>query len=262
MKQVTIQGKNITFDPDKHQYFLNDRELHGATRLSRIVAESDWIKWWVGKVCSEQAEIIFNELKASEVDIPEYVRRVKYAHTSSTNTAIDFGNAAHAWCEAFVLWKLGKPRPKRPRDDAVWSAVKPFVDWTKENAPEFLSREEIVYFEDEQIVMKRPVDYCGTLDLRFRLNGKLCIGDFKTGKNVFKSSEAVFQMGLYAIAVEQATGQTVDRLFIFKLPKDDSSKFEVRHFPMTDTLRSASRALNRIKHMKVEVDHWLKNKEI
>ena len=43
MKQVTIQGKNITFDPDKHQYFLNDRELHGATRISRIVAESDWI---------------------------------------------------------------------------------------------------------------------------------------------------------------------------------------------------------------------------
>jgi len=60
-----------------------------------------------------------------------------------------------------------------------WRSVMSFVDWVKEEKPEFISNEYTVIGEG----------YAGTVDIKCRLSGKVGIVDIKTSQDIWPSHE-------------------------------------------------------------------------
>ena len=252
MKEVHINDVKIEFDPIKHQYWLDERTLISGTRIGSLFDDKDWMKYWVVSLCVELARTRLETLKVSEEDIEALVESFKNSHKDTT--AMDFGNACHAWMEKFGNYKRKKRRkPAKPKSEAMKNAVQPMVEWIEEHNPEIIACEEIVYYLDPDT----DLDFSGTLDIRFMLDGLHCIGDYKAAKKI-DQAHYVLQMVVYALAIEQCTGIPVDRLYIFKLPKE-GLKFQVRIIEMTDQLRKGGRLANYLKHMEKDVEKALKN---
>jgi hypothetical protein len=91
--------------------------------------------------------------------------------------------------------------------------------------------------------------------VRFNLGDKHCIGDFKTAKE--NKRDYVWQMALYAAAVEQSFGKPVDKLFIFKLPKE-GHEYKLREIKLDDRYRNFAPALAAMKSMNYEIDKEIK----
>jgi len=253
---------SLEFDPGRHKYYLDGRQLHGVTGIAELTGENGWRIPWAAKMCSEVADELIGPL-IDEVELPKIVRQVKGAPFRKSSDAIDIGNAAHSWLEQYTLFLIGeakapaaeKPirlasKPAAPKNKIVKEAVRPFVQWVKDNDPEFLAAEQVIYYEGKY-------DFAGTMDLRFRLGDDLCIGDFKTSKMLKR--EYIFQLGLYACAIEKTfPDQKVKKLFLFRLPKIEGDEMEVREFPFTKTLKECCLGLNKVKHIAVDIDQWLK----
>ena len=257
MKTVTIRNTEIQFDPIKHRYYVNGDNCYGTSSISDQDAENGWRIPWAAKMGREQAEkeltaIIKKKQKLDELTLPDILERIGKAHKKKSGEAINFGNSGHAFCEEFVLWRLNRgEKPTLPENDDLKNAVMPFIEWDKENKPEYLSSEEIVYWTDGDI------DYAGTLDLRFRINGKQAIGDFKTAKSIHKA-EYVAQIGLYAMALEYSLQEKIDSLWLFRLPKIPGDKFEVLTFPFTDKLKDHCTSLVYQRDFRAKLKEWLK----
>ena len=262
MKKINLPNRkniDLQFDEDRHKYFRDGREVPGVTKISGLMDETGWMIPWAAKMCGEKAEEILKDVATSKADIDEVnykemALEIKNAHKSKSGSAIAFGHAGHSILENFVLWRMGRgPKPTPPRNDALRDAVKPFLDWSRENDPDYISTEEVVYYEGEFAGMK--FDYAGTLDLRFNLGETHCIGDFKTAKNNRRGY--IWQMALYAAAVEQSFGKKVDKLFLFKLPKD-GHKFKIRDVVLDDRHRQLAPALAAARSMNYEIDGLIK----
>jgi len=133
------------------------------------------------------------------------------------------------------------------------AAIKPFIEWSNEVSPDYISSEEVVYYEST--LHGQYFDYAGTLDVRFSLEGEHCIGDFKTAKA--NKRDYVWQMALYAAAVEQSFGKPVDKVFIFKLPKE-GYEYQCREIVLDDRYRNFAPALAAMKSMNYEIDKKIK----
>ena len=266
--KVTPIGRNteFDFDSDKHRYRdVDGRLIHGVTKICEMAGEPGWRIPWSAKMCAEVAEYQLKNatwkndkgktVKIDELLIPDIVRAVRKAPQGKGDVAIDFGHTVHGWLEKFVNYKMGRgKKPTLPENPAVKQSVKSFIEWTKENNPKFIGAEEVCYYENGEH------DFAGTVDLRFELDGVPCIGDFKTAKDIRKR-EYVFQLGLYALAIEQALGPHIKKLYIFKLPKLEGgtwTNFEVKSFPWTESLKIACQEINHLKHLSVDIDRWLK----
>ena len=261
MKKINLPNKNIDlqFDEDRHKYFRDGREVPGVTKISAIMDETGWMIPWAAKMSGLKAKEILKEVATSnavidETNYKELALQIKTAHRSTSRGAIAFGHAAHSIMEKYVLWKMGRgPQPTPPKNEALRESIKPFRDWSTENNPDYISTEEVVYYEGEFAGMK--FDYAGTLDARFNLCGTHCILDWKTAK--FNKRGYVWQMALYAAAVEQCFGKRVDKLFLFKLPKDGHG-FKVRDVVLDDRHRQLAPALAAIRSMNYEIDQLIK----
>ena len=262
MKKINLPNRtniDFQFDEDRHKYFRDGREVPGVTKISGLMDDTGWMIPWAAKMAGMKAEEILLDVATSkteidEVNYKELALQIKNAHKSTSGGAIAFGHAGHGILETFVLWKLGRgPKPTPPKNEGLRDAVKPFLDWSRENDPDYISTEEVVYYEGEFAGMK--FDYAGTLDLRFNLGDTHCIGDWKTAKNNRRGY--IWQMALYAAAVEQSFGKKVDKLILFKLPKD-GHKFKIRDVVLDDRHRQLAPALAAARSMNYEIDGLIK----
>ena len=261
MKKINLpNGIDLEFDEDRHKYFRDGREIPGVTKISGIMDETGWMIPWAAKMAGIKAEEILLNVATSkteidEVNYKELALEIKNAHKSTSGGAIAFGHAGHGILETFINWKLGRgPKPTSPKNEALRDAVRPFIEWSTEHNPDYISSEEVVYYKGEYAGME--FDYAGTLDVRFNINqGTHCIGDFKTAKNNRRGY--VWQMALYAMAVEQSYGRKVDKLYLFKLPKD-GLKFKVRDVILDDRHRQLAPALAAARSMNYEIDGLIK----
>ncbi len=260
LKTISLpNGIELKFDSDRHKYFRNGREIMGVTKISELTGDNGWRIPWVSKMCGQKAqEILLNvatsTLSIDEVNYMEYVEQIKYAHRSTSSQAIAFGHAGHGILESYILWKMGRgPEPTKPKNAGLKAAIKPFIEWSNEVSPDYISSEEVVYYEST--LHGQYFDYAGTLDVRFSLEGEHCIGDFKTAKA--NKRDYVWQMALYAAAVEQSFGKPVDKVFIFKLPKE-GYEYQCREIVLDDRYRNFAPALAAMKSMNYEIDKKIK----
>jgi hypothetical protein len=260
LKTINLpNGIELKFDPDRHKYFRNGKEVMGVTKIAEMTGDHGWRIPWTAKMAGAQAESILLDVATSKIQIDEvnyqsYVQQIKKAHRSTSSQAIAFGHAGHGILETYVLWKMGRgPEPTQPKNDGLKAAIAPYISWSDDVNPDYISSEEVVYYEGT--LHGQYFEYAGTLDVRFNLGTEHCIGDFKTAKE--NKRDYVWQMALYAAAVEQSFGKPVDKLFLFKLPKD-GHEYKLRNIELDDRYRNFAPVLAAMKSMAFEIDRAIK----
>lgn len=84
-----------------------------------------------------------------------------------------------------------------------------------------------------------------------RVNGKLYLLDWKTGKAIYQ--EMIYQVSAYGKAHEEESGQKLEGLMIIHLNKDNG-EFDTRDIPLTEYAESIDIFLHCLaikKHLKV-----------
>lgn len=132
--------------------------------------------------------------------------------------ASEIGTQAHSLIEWTLNQRMGISVKEKPevKDAAQW-AFMAWEDWAKS-----VNLEPIA---SEQVIWSHSHEYAGTLDLLAKVNGRLSVIDWKTGKAVY--SEAHLQNAAYRQAIqEMGHGEALDG-YIVRLPKVmDDPKFE------------------------------------
>ena len=135
--------------------------------------------------------------------------------------ALEVGNDTHQWIEDYInfghacedtdgLWRCNH----------ILKPVKAFLGWTEEYKPEWIDAERKIYCDKYK--------YAGTVDAVAKINGRVCVIDFKTSKKVYKPYH--LQVTAYAQAIKRMDGLRRWPLGIILRLDKETGKFEHKVF--------------------------------
>jgi hypothetical protein len=204
-----------SWDRDRF-YRIGGRALPSVTTVLDVIAKPALGPWYAKEERRYFATAMLEVLARPGARDPEYVLAavaeavtgVKAADREKQRAAT-IGIAVHAGIEWHLRRVLGDdpgPEPVLP-DAAVW-AVESWKDWAKAVALQPLMIERTVYCV--------RCGYAGTLDLYARVNDRLTVIDWKTGRAIYP--EAFLQNIAYRHA-GQEQGLPSEQGLIVRLPK-------------------------------------------
>lgn len=132
------------------------------------------------------------------------------------NDALEIGNDTHQWIEHYINYGHACAEP----EDYISKSVNAFLDWTTEYNPEWVDAERKVYCDKYK--------YAGTVDAVAKINGRVCVIDFKTSKKVYKPYH--LQVTAYAQAIKRMDGLRRWPLGIILRLDKETGKFEHKVF--------------------------------
>lgn len=135
--------------------------------------------------------------------------------------ALEVGNDTHQWIEDYInfghacedtdgLWRCNH----------ILKPVKAFLGWTEEYKPEWIDAERKIYCDKYK--------YAGTVDAVAKINGRVCIIDFKTSKKIYKPYH--LQVTAYAQAIKRMDGLRRWPLGIILRLDKETGEFEHKVF--------------------------------
>jgi hypothetical protein len=129
-------------------------------------------------------------------------------YRASRDAAADAGHAAHAAIDAVVH---DQPEPVCPPEhaEAVASCVVAFKAWLGQNRCEII--------ETETPLISEAHRFGGTFDWLLRIDGKLWLGDLKTGNRIY--SDMLAQMGAYSVLLRER-GDEVAGVVLLRVGKE------------------------------------------
>lgn len=203
----------FTFNKANHKYYLDGKPLTGVTTVLGVIAKPALIQWAANEAIKYIRETQPKPVKIAGVDMVIYTKdqlsdlldTARVASTTKRDGMADIGTAVHAWLEKFVKGK--NPKPNKKLDHIT----KNFVEWAHKNQIKFLKSEVRVFSEKHW--------FAGTFDLLFEMNGKIYIGDIKTGSGIY-GREPFAQMAGYQICLEEAGYKAVQGRMIIRCGRD------------------------------------------
>ena len=98
MKTVNFNGVELSFDPDRHKYFRDKRELMGCSKLSEMCEENGWRIPWAAKMSRVKAEELLKgvangETVIDEINYQEMATAIGNAHRIKSSSAISIVNS-------------------------------------------------------------------------------------------------------------------------------------------------------------------------
>ena len=143
-------------------------------------------------------------------------------HELFLEKSVDIGHEIHSWCEFYVRHELGQKgyekMPPIPDFPEAVRGVNSFLAWIDEHKIKFLSTERIVYS------MKH--DYLGQMDFEAVIDGKHCMGDFKSSNGLYPTVR--LQTAAYAMADMEESGKDYDGRFALRLSKYSGEEYMKR----------------------------------
>ena len=130
--------------------------------------------------------------------------------------ALEVGNDTHQWIEHYINYGHACAEP----EDYISKSVNAFLDWTTKYNPEWVDAERKVYCDKYK--------YAGTVDAVAKINGRVCVIDFKTSKKVYKPYH--LQVTAYAQAIKRMDGLRRWPLGIILRLDKETGKFEHKVF--------------------------------
>jgi len=130
--------------------------------------------------------------------------------------ALEIGNDTHQWIEDYINYGHACTEP----EDYISKSVNAFLDWTTEYNPEWVDAERKVYCDKYK--------YAGTVDAVAKINGRVCVIDFKTSKKIYKPYH--LQVTAYAQAIKRMDGLRRWPLGIILRLDKETGKFEHKVF--------------------------------
>lgn len=167
---------DLDYDDDAHSYKVDGVKIPSVTRLIDSCFPKNLTNW------------------AVTVGEEEYHRII--------DEALDIGNQTHKWIEYYInnphAWNItdGMRLKNDLRSKETLDSVKAFIRWEKEFKPQWLDAERKVYCD--------RFKYAGTVDAVAKINGRVCVIDFKTSKKIYKPYH--LQVAAYAQAIKRMAG--------------------------------------------------------
>ena len=204
-----------------------------VTTILSVISKPALVNWAAKTertlVMDAAADLYLDLLQCKPMGRPTYLSTLDgrvgatKAHQRELAKAAEIGTQAHALVEWNLRRQLGQVVGPEPRitDEAQW-AFMAWQDWAAsvQLEPVFV----------EQTVWSTVHRYAGTLDLLARVNGKLTVLDWKTGKAIY--AEAKLQNVAYRQAVAEMGHGEPEQGLIVRLPKVTSDPaFEVAEVP-------------------------------
>lgn len=246
--QILYGGKVIIdFYENQHKYVKRPGSdwLTSVTAVTGTVDKSRFLITWAVNLAKDF--LLTNvdtlvELKDGK-KIAEIIEEAGKQHTIKKDEAADIGTQIHAWCEDYIKSSVKDRKSLAlPTDERVLNGATAFLRWIKKYKVEFISSEQLVY--------SKKYEYVGLMDLKAKVNGKLCVVDFKSSKYVY--DEYVMQVAAYLKADAEESNEKYDGAWIMKFGKDDG-EFAAYYLSMT-LIESAFDAFTGLLKTK----NWLK----
>ena len=228
MANYTIQywdGDDIDleYDDAKHSYMVGDRKVPSVTRVVDAVFPKylvDWAAtagadWW--KENYGDGENLKN--------YSDMYDGIRFAHKQISHRAQDIGLEVHKWIELYIKIKMINGDIATEYPEAVKIPMQNFHDWVESREIEWLACEKKVY--------SRSWEYAGTIDALAKVNGKLCVIDFKTSAKIYK--EYYLQVSAYCNAIGEMMGNLPKLGMIVRLDKEGEKFQEVAFDPWQHT---------------------------
>ena len=143
----------------------------------------DGLSSWMAKKAAEFAVERWEEL--GTLTPGERLESIRTASEEVSRPAAEKGDLVH---DIIDSWMSGRPRDDDPGQ--VNSYMNSFIRFLTDTRPRFI--------ENEVCLFSRAYDYCGTADWIAELDGKIVLGDTKSGKAIYP--EAALQVSALAHA--------------------------------------------------------------
>ena len=168
--------------------------------------------------------------------------------------ALEIGNYTHKWIEEYI----GTGRTILDIDGPPSNnSIDAFLKWEKEFKPEWISSESKIYCDKYK--------YAGTVDAVAKINGRVCVIDFKTSKKIYKPYH--LQVAAYAQAIKRIDGLGRWPLGIILRLDKETGEYEQKVFEPKDHFNTFKKCLElkqwsslRIKNEKDKLEK--KNKVV
>lgn len=212
---------NISFDPDKHKYYWNEKEVDGVTTVFNIISKPQLIPWAVNTDLQYARNAIIDRQPESLEDFDQIFKEAKGEHNRIKSSAADKGTGVHKLIEDWAGAVLGLPEYIASGDAVILPAESKkfdlFLKWYQENKVQVVS--------SEQRVFSKKNLYCGTMDLLLRWKGKLYVGDIKTNSVKPPRKTGIYftywlQTAAYQNACEEETKEKIFGRVIVRLGDD------------------------------------------
>ena len=219
----------LSFDKEEHLYsaqIMGDGgelapgvPVPGVTTVLKVLAK-EALYPWIAKMASEYSfDKVFEKVQRGQPITFEFLAEVrkgaKVAHKNFATKAADIGTEVHAYAEAVLngtdLPTLSTPQARNGADA--------FESW--------LSKNKIEVLEAEKLIFSKRFWYAGTADLYARVNGKLCVLDWKTSTGIWP--EYRFQVAAYVQGIQEELGVSIDSYWVLRFDKV-TGKFEEKEF--------------------------------
>lgn len=183
--------RNARSRGSQRYYSWRSENYWSVTTILQAVPKPALINW-AKKFTAEYAVDNFDKLGAlvepdadGTVDRQAAVDWLKGAAYRDRDRKADIGSQIHAATEAYVL---GKPFPAWPK--TIAPQMRAFERFLADYEPEFQMTEASVYNKTER--------YAGTLDGIVAIDGRVLVGDTKSGKAIYP--EVALQLAAYRFA--------------------------------------------------------------
>ena len=107
--------------------------------------------------------------------------------------ALEIGNYTHEWIERYISEGHNYFGMDEPGNN---NSIEAFLAWEEEFKPEWIDAERKIYCDKYK--------YAGTVDAVAKINGRVCVIDFKTSKKIYKPYH--LQVTAYAQAIKRIDG--------------------------------------------------------
>ena len=107
--------------------------------------------------------------------------------------ALEIGNYTHEWIERYIDEGHNYFGVDEPGNN---NSIEAFLAWEEKFKPDWIDSERKVYCDKYQ--------YAGTVDAVAKINGRVCVIDFKTSKKIYKPYH--LQVAAYAQAIKRIDG--------------------------------------------------------
>src|ERR1035437_3963296 len=162
---------HVKFYPNSHRYLVNDKPTGGSvTGILGMYDKSGALVTWATELYRE----FLLEIGVGKIT-EEHIYEGCELHAVRKQEAADFGSKIHDWIEQYIK----KGDLEMPEDKEVQIGVNAFLDWIKEN--------KVVFKSSERAVYSKKHDFIGTLDAEARVNGNLCLIDFKSSNGLYNT---------------------------------------------------------------------------
>lgn len=200
------------FYPRRHVYQIvdNGEVLKGLPSVTSIVGVIDksgpLMGWAVKNVLAICRGAIEPDAAYPEIYLEQVWSSASKSYRQVRDAAADLGTEVHNALE--VSRKSGLVLP--PESDQARACFDAAIGW--------LGQHNVRTLEVEKRVYSRKHKFVGTFDELAEVDGKLSIIDWKSSKGMY--AEYFLQTAAYVMAVEEETGQRVERRYLVHLGKD------------------------------------------